>query len=100
MANNFTSNPLVLDTVMASGYEVLATINNLNLYPRVIHWDAPAVAGHIFRIDDSASNILFKATCAANGKGEYFPVADGVRWESLWQLVTLDSGVLYIFFTT
>lgn len=102
MANDLTSNPLVLDTVMVGGYQaqVPAPPNNLMIYPRVIHWDAPTTAGHQFEIDDSLGNILFKATCKANGQGEYFEVADGVRWEDLWELVTLQSGILYIYFTT
>jgi hypothetical protein len=103
MANNFTSNPIILDTVMASGYQatILGVPNNLKLYPRVIHWDAPTTAGHQFEIDDAVvGNILFKATCRANNQGEYYEVADGVRWPAQWKLVTLQSGVLYIYFTT
>lgn len=102
MANDLSSNPLILDSVMADGYQdsTPPPPNGLMIYPRVIHWDAPTTAGDVFEIDDSLGNILFKATAKANGQGEYFEVADGVRWEDLWQLVTLDSGVLYIYFTT
>jgi hypothetical protein len=100
MANNFTSLPIILDTVMASGYELLSPPNTLDLYPRLIHWDNPTTAGHVFEIDDKDSNILFRATCRANGQGEYFDIAEGVRWAGLWKLTTLDSGVLYIYYAT
>lgn len=102
MANDFSSLPIILDSVMAVGYQDPSNNppNDLRLYPRIIHWDAPVAAGDQFEIQDSAGNILFKATCKANGEGMYFDVAEGVRWEPLWQLVALDSGVLYIYFTT
>jgi hypothetical protein len=102
MANDFSSNPLILDGVMASGYQTLiaGVPNNLTIYPRVIKWDAPVAAGDVFEIDDHLGNILFKHTCVANGQGETFDVAEGVRWEALWQLITLASGKLYIYFTT
>ena len=102
MANDFSSNPIILDAVMIAGYQTTTggVPNNLEIYPRIIHWDAPVAAGDVFEIDDALGNILFKATCSANGKGEYFDVAEGVRWPAEWQLVTLDSGVLYIYFTT
>ena len=102
MANDFSSNPIILDGVMAAGYQTLiaGVPNNLLVYPRVIKWDAPVAAGDVLEVDDSAGNILFKHTCAANGLGETFDIAEGVRWEAEWQLVTLDSGVAYIYFTT
>ena len=101
MANDFTSNPLILDTAMVGGYQAQSGVpNGLMLYPRVIRWDAPVAAGDQFQIEDSNGNILFKATCAANGQGEDFEVAEGVRWEDLWTLSLIDSGTLYIYFTT
>jgi hypothetical protein len=103
MANDFANQPMVLDSVMAAGYQAPATgaPNNLKIYPRIIHWDgADLLAGDVFEIDDSAGHILFTATCPANGQGAYFDVAEGVRWEALWQLVTLDGGILYIWYTT
>lgn len=102
MANNLQNNPIVLDAVMAAGYQdsVPAPPNGFMIYPRIIHWDNPTTAGHQFRIDDAGGNILFTATAKAAGQGEYFDVAEGVRWPDLWKLVTLQSGVLYIYFTT
>lgn len=102
MANDFTSNPIILDGVMASGYQTLiaGVPNNLKLYPRVIKWDAPTNAGDVLEVQDSAGLTLFKHTCAANGLGETFDIAEGVRWEAEWQAVTLDSGTAYIYFTT
>jgi hypothetical protein len=103
MANDFSGLPMVLDGTMASGYQTLigGVPNNLKIYPRIIHWDgADLAAGDTFEIDDSAGNILFTATCPANGQGQYFDVAEGVRWEAQWQLVTLAHGKLYIWYTT
>ncbi len=103
MANDFANLPMVLDSVMAAGYQDPATgaPNNLGIYPRIIHWDgADLLAGDVFEIQDSAGNVLFTATCEANMKGQYFYVAEGVRWEPMWQLVTLDGGILYIWYTT
>ena len=94
---------MVLDSVMGAGYQVVATgaPNNLGIYPRVIHWDgADLLVGDTFEIDDHSGNILFTATCPANGQGAYFDIAEGVRWEPLWQLVTLAHGILYIWYTT
>lgn len=85
---------------MASAYSASSPPNNLLLYPRYIEWDAPTSAGDEFEIDDGAGNILFKYTAPANGQTQYLEVASGVRWPSSWQLVTLDSGTLYIWFTT
>jgi hypothetical protein len=102
MVNNYLNLPMVLDSVMAAGYQNTAGIpNNLGIYPRIIHWDgATLLAGDVFEIHDHLGNILFAATCSANGQGEYFDIAEGVRWEPLWQLVTLDHGTLYIWYTT
>lgn len=103
MANDFSSQPMVLDSTMLAGYQDPSNNppNNLGIYPRIIHWDgADLVAGDTFEIDDSAGDILFAATCPANGQGQYFDVAEGVRWERLWQLVTLSHGKLYIWYTT
>lgn len=103
MSNNFASNPIILDGVMASGYQtVIAGVpNNLKVYPRVIHWDAPTTAGHqITIIDNVVGNTLFNATCRVNNQGEYYEVADGVRWPAQWRLTVLGSGIVYIYFTT
>jgi len=100
MSNSFARNPIVLDSVMASGYEDSSPPNNLDIYPRVIRWIAPTTAGHQFEIDDKDGNLLFKATCTANGVDQEFQVAEGTRWAGLWKLITLQSGTIYLYFST
>jgi len=103
MANDFTSLPFVIDTVMPDGYQdtILGVPNNLLVYPRVIHWDNPTAPGDAFEIiDDVDGRILFTGTCAVAGEGGYFQVADGVRWPAQWRVSVLDSGTLNIYFTT
>jgi hypothetical protein len=103
MANSFLNLPLVLDGVMAQGYQHPSNgaPNNLLLYPRLLLWDAPTAANHVLEIQDEDGVILFHATAiGANDSGGPFVIPDGIRWPALWRLTTLQSGVLYIFAIT
>lgn len=99
MANDFTRLPIVLTTTMGATYRNSSPPNVLSIYPEIIFWLQPSTAGHTFVIGDPAGNTIFTGYCEANNQSQYFAVAPATRWFD-WQLTTLASGTLYIWFKT
>jgi len=102
-SNILTGSPLVINSVMSSGYPDdpdNPAPNRLDIYPQIIQWDKPTTAGHQLEIDDGSGNVLFRAVAPANGEGGYFKLAKGIRWEELWRVSVLQSGQVRIYYKT
>lgn len=105
MANTFTQNPFILDTVWTSG-TIPAGLTAATA-PHVfslIKWVNPATAGDECKITDASAGtfVLFDEFCDVAHK-------DVVLWDSslagrkyvfkqgLWVLATLTSGKVYLY---
>jgi hypothetical protein len=94
MANSFNTNPIVLDTVMAS----TAKNSGANLTGRFriqqIYWDSPATTSTDTTVlQDGSGNVIYSETIATGKPVEFIPpfsVND-------FKLTTLAEGKLYIY---
>lgn len=85
MANNFGSNPIVLDT-FTSAIDVGNSIWGNSTTPiklQSIEWQVPTTAGHTAAITDGGGDGLFAETCITNNQSiiKYFDGAwvDGIK---------------------
>lgn len=115
MANNYNTQPILIDSVMGAGWRSLQTLNTgnqpataqnagltipsqfgMNVYKIV--WTKPTTIGHTFVIvDPQNSNVLFEgAAGVANQDVEYTFYAPA-NWRD-FKVTTIQSGVLEIFY--
>lgn len=101
MANDFSSNPLRIDTAMAATYQHSSPPNNLSIYPRRIVWYDPTAAD-TFLIADPNGQTLYEGIAATTGVTVDFEVAPGVKWRDFKVTfpVHTGSGVIFIYFTS
>lgn len=86
MANNFTSNPWVLDTVMTTPYKAYVRI-------RDISWTDQGAAGDQLLIQDMNGNTVVDAKASAANVFERF---GQLGWVDGFKLVTLTSGKVIV----
>lgn len=108
MANDYNSKPIVIDAVMASGWKALQTLvaaaNAVGFHVTKVLWVGPTTVGHAFEIKSVTSGTpitLLKGTCAVASEdvdySHFDDVSGGAPWRD-FQVTTLDSGVLYIWY--
>lgn len=107
MANLFTQNPIILDTVWTSGTIPAALTALSSGNPQafsLIKWVNPATAGDECKITDASAGtfVLFDEFCAVAHQ-------DVILWDAaqmgkkyvlkqgLWVLATLTSGKVYLY---
>ena len=93
MANDFTVNPMVVDTAMGAA----AGLSNPIRVKRV-YWFRPTDVAHTFNIGDTstAANILLEGQCEVVNQSQVFDLS-GQIWKD-FRVDTLGSGTMYIFF--
>lgn len=99
MANDFSKNPLSIDSVMAATYQNSSPPNALAIFPRKIYWFNPANIGDLVNIIAADGKLLWAARCEVANQSQFFdaPVSD--KWRD-FQVSVLGSGTLYIYFST
>jgi hypothetical protein len=101
-----TNNPIIVAQVMAVSYQNQpGKLNNLAIFPRRIYWYDPQATSDKVVIKTSATGkVLWEATCEAIHKSQYVELQEigdgsGSKWND-WIVTVLDSGTLYIWFTS
>lgn len=102
MANSYNTNPILLDTTMASPSKVIGSGSTLTNPYKILGfwWDAPGTtAGHQVVLQDGNGNQIFSQTIAgATTAGPTNPVMFGQPWVvNDYKLTTLAEGKLYIY---
>lgn len=116
LANSYNSCPIKIDTVMASGWKGLQTLNTGNLPSTAqqfsgavvrqpglrvfkVEWDGATTIGHTFSIIDPNDNtILLNGTAnAASQDIQYDFTENPAHWRD-FKVTTLASGILYIWY--
>lgn len=97
--SDFSGNPLVITAPMGATYLNSGPPNNLAVMPRKIYWLNPANIGDTFIINSADGRVLFTGRCEVANQSQFFdaPVSD--KWRD-FQVTTLASGTLYIYFST
>lgn len=112
MANNYNNNPILIDTVMASGWRASQTLNSGNLPATLqnpgpitrqwgirvvkIEWTNIASAGDkIIIVDPVDSTVKFQATAQSLDDKLYDVVDSGMPWKD-FKVSTIGSGLLLI----
>ena len=91
MANDFTSNPWVLDAAGATS----AWTYPVKILKMV--WDQPTAAGDDLSVTDGSSNVIWNHKAIAGGAGIYYTSEFyGRSWDGFY-LTTLDTGTLYVY---
>lgn len=87
MANDFTQNPYVIDTVMAVAASWPVKV-------KTVRWASGLVVGHAVEVVSTKSNIIWRSTASV---ANYVEAELLERW---WfdgfRVKTLDSGVIFI----
>lgn len=86
MANNFTSNPWTIDSVMASPYQAYVRIKDLT-------WDEQTAAGDQLVIIDQHGKLIIDTKASAQN---VFQRWGSLGWVNGFQVTTLTSGKLTI----
>lgn len=91
MANNFTSNPWIIDTAGAT------VLSNDLLRVRGVRWVGGTTAGHQAIITNAAGKVMWEslASGANNVEADNIQGSPGANWAGL-VVPTLGSGRLYI----
>ena len=111
MANSYTSQPIVIDTVMAAGWKAeqaaaatpifAAAANAVGFRVTKVLWVNPTTVSHTFVIVDSndATLVLLEGTCGVANEDVPYDHFDpiGAPWRD-FKVTTLDSGKLYIWY--
>jgi hypothetical protein len=100
VANNFTSNPIVVDTAMTGGYQAAisaAAGNKFPLYPKRVEWFNPTLSGDTFTIvDPVTSRVILKGRAEAANQSQIFDVS-GQTWTDFKVSAISAGGTLYIY---
>lgn len=103
MANNFSQNPFILDTVWTAS-TIPSALQSTTRSPdqfRKIVWIAPATTGDTLVITDINGNVILTATAsAADLAVELWSEASGRMFtlkQGEWVLSQLSSGKLYMY---
>ncbi len=93
MANDFTVNPIIVDTEMVAN----ASIGRPIRVKRII-WFNPTTAGQLFNIGDgsTAANVLLTGRAEVNAQSQVFDLGRQI-WKD-FLVDDLDSGTLYIYY--
>ena len=87
MANNFTANPWVVDTVMATPITQNLKISN-------IIWTEQIAAGDQLVIQDQAGNVILDIKASS---ANIVQTLGNFQWVNGLKVTTLTSGKLYIY---
>ena len=116
MANVYNANPIKLDTVMASGWRALQTLNTGNLPANAqqvsgsvtrqwgievvkVQWTGMTAAGHTFSIiDPNDSTILLQGQAGTTLTDQLYDLAGNAsKWRD-FKLSQISSGILFIWY--
>lgn len=86
MANNFSTNPWTIDSVMASAYKAGVYLGN-------IIWDEQAAAGDQVVIVDQNGKLILDTKASAQN---VFQNLGKIGWVNGFQVTTLGSGKLTV----
>jgi hypothetical protein len=87
MANDFTGNPWIIDTVMASAYPFVVFIQDLT-------WDEQTAGGDQLVIKRKNGNLIIDTKASAANASQRFGRVDHVEG---FQVTTLGSGKVMVF---
>ena len=100
MANSYNVRPILLNTVMGSGYQAAisaAAGNRIPVFVKSIVWVGPVTSGDTFTIIDPASStVLFEAKAAATDVGTTKQFIINRMWGD-FELSQISSGTVLVF---
>jgi hypothetical protein len=96
-----TGNPLFFMGPMPTTYQNSGLApNSLPIYPRAIHWVDPQATADNLKIKNAAGTVvLFEAVAEDKDISQYILLPTGIRWND-FQVTELDSGSVYIYYST
>lgn len=100
MANSLLTNPIILDSLMATSYktQVAASIGTLFvLRIEKVYWYAPVTSGDTFVLQDGNGNILVQGICSGTNISQIFDWTPAPKLWPDFRLTTLTSGKIEIY---
>lgn len=99
MANNFLSNPIVINAVMSGTYQsnIAAIYQRPYLRIEKVYWEGPITIGDQAVLQDGAGNIILPLRCESPAQSQVVDWSANPKSIRDFQVVTLDSGILYIY---
>lgn len=91
MANDFSSNPIVVDTAYSTGDVVSKT----NVFIRSAIWEGPTTVGHQLIVQDRNGKQIAAELCSTANENVSLIYLNG--WFNGLKVTQIDSGKLFIY---
>ena len=100
MANSYNSNPIKIDSNLASGWRSVQTLNTKQWGIQVtkVVWNNPGASASFSIVDPTDSTVLLQGNTPASyvGPDPEWDFVDSAKWRDF--KVTVSAGVLLIYY--
>lgn len=96
MANDFTSNPIKIDTVIASNYVPADGEISFPLYVSGIYWYNPGSINDLAVVQNIGGKLRWQGRCEVANASQYFKFEPPLQFKGLL-VPTLGSGTLFLY---